>query len=107
MYRTMVPAEAMAQNSELTFAGSVNDVATVRHHLLMLTRFQVLGFSAGCSFSNPFSVTALAGVLMCHCPAYPPCQFAKHAHAHMDPSHVFMCPCAGIDGRLGGRRAGP
>ena len=31
MYRTAVPTEALAENSELTFAGSVNDVATVRH----------------------------------------------------------------------------
>ncbi|KAK9836149.1 hypothetical protein WJX81_004982 [Elliptochloris bilobata] len=29
VYRTAVPVEAMAQNSEMTFSGSVNDVATV------------------------------------------------------------------------------
>ncbi len=33
MYRTFVPVEAMEQNSELTFGGSVNDVATVRRRL--------------------------------------------------------------------------
>ncbi len=33
MYRTFVPVEAMEQNSELTFGGSVNDVATVRRKL--------------------------------------------------------------------------
>lgn len=44
MYRTVVPSEALAENSELTFAGSVNDVATVRRVLSMLMMFMCFRF---------------------------------------------------------------
>ena len=46
MYRTAVPAEALAENSELTFSGSVNDVATVREmqiagYFVFVSLFQI------------------------------------------------------------------